>query len=362
MPSQVTEIMPDAERFQRVEALIRVALADRVAPAIAVEVGCAASIHWRAAAGALTYAADAPACTPATPFDLASLTKVIATTTLAMRAAEEDARWLDTPISDLEPRWRGADRAAVTIRHLLDHSSGLPAHVKLFESASGRAEFLARMLELPLPYAPGTESRYSDVGFILLGLLLESRFGAPLDALFHPIAQRLGVAMEFNPPASMWPATAPTEADPWRGRVLQGEVHDENAFALGGVAGHAGLFGTAGDVGRFAQVILQSFRGDTFVAQRTTMTLFATRSTVPGSSRALGWDTMLPTSSCGTRMSSHAIGHTGFTGTSLWIDPANDVYVVLLSNRVHPTRDGEGIQALRRSVNNAVMTALATAR
>ena len=342
--------------FDAVAALLRDAITNRVTPAAVVEVGHASAVQWQHADGHLTYAVDAPRCTPDTIFDLASLTKVIATTSLAMRAAEADARWCDTPIATLEPRWRGADRAGVTIRQLLDHSSGLPEHVKLFESASGRAAFLERIVAEPLAFAPGTESRYSDLGFMLLGMLVEARLGAPLDELFRSIADHLGGPMLFAPPKDLAAIIAPTENDAWRGRLLQGEVHDENAAAIGGVAGHAGLFGTAGVVGAFARLVLQTFTRDTGLARRETMTQFATRSTVPGSSRALGWDTMLPTSSCGTRMSPRAIGHTGFTGTSLWIDPEADVYVVLLTNRVHPTRDREGIQQLRRAVHDAVMT------
>lgn len=348
---------PDAQ-FDAVAALARAAVVNGVAPAIAIEVGNASTSLWHTAAGTLTYADTAPTCTRDTIFDLASLTKVIVTTSLAMRAAELDARWLETPVAELEPRWRGADRVGVTIRHLLDHSSGLPAHVKLYETVSGRAAFLERIVTQPLAFAPGIESRYSDLGFMLLGLLLEARLGGPLDELFRPIAARLDGPLLFAPPASMVATIAPTESDPWRGRLLQGEVHDENAAALGGVAGHAGLFGTARAVGSFAQAILRSFNHDTWLARQRTLQVFATRSTVPGSSRALGWDTMLPSSSCGTRMSPRAIGHTGFTGTSLWIDPAHDVYVVLLTNRVHPTRDREGIQALRRDVHDAVMDIL----
>jgi len=344
-------------KFAPVAALISDAIAQRVTPAATVEVGSHDAVHWQTAAGTQTYDAGALACTVDTIFDLASLTKVIATTSLAMRAAEQDPRWLETSIAALEPRWRGADRAHVTIRHLLEHASGLPAHVKLFETVSGRDVFLERIVAEPLAFTPGSESRYSDLGFILLGLLLESRLGAPLDELVGPIVAHGDGPLLFTPPADMRSSMAPTEADAWRGRLLQGEVHDENAAAMGGVAGHAGLFGTARAVGSFAQTILQTFRGDTWLARQGTMRIFATRSTVPGSSRALGWDTMLPTSSCGTQMSGQAIGHTGFTGTSLWIDPENDIYVVLLTNRVHPTRDREGIQELRRAVHDAVMQA-----
>ena len=348
----------DAARFAPVAARLRAAVNAHVTPAAVLEVGSATGPMFQFATGALTHAVDALPCTLETVFDLASLTKVLATASLAMRAVEQDAHWLETRVADLLPEWRGADRAPVTIRHLLEHASGLPAHAKLFEVARDRREFLARIVECPLAVEPGTASAYSDLGFILLGFLLESELGAPLDRLFESIASRLDGPIGFNPAASVASVIAPTESDPWRGRVLQGEVHDENAAALGGVAGHAGLFGTARAVGSFGQTVLRTFAQDTWLSRRETIAMFATRSTVPGSSRALGWDTMLPTSSCGTRMSPRAIGHTGFTGTSLWIDPENDVYVALLTNRVHPTRAGDGIQALRREMHDAVMAAL----
>jgi CubicO group peptidase (beta-lactamase class C family) len=156
--------------------------------------------------------------------------------------------------------------------------------------------------------------------------------------------------------------TAPTEADEWRGRVLQAEVHDENAAALGGVAGHAGVFGTAGAVGAFARLVLATLTRSTVLGTPEELRQFVTRSSVPGSSRALGWDTMLPTSSCGTRMSARAIGHTGFTGTSLWIDPEQDAYVVWLTNRVHPTRANDALVALRPKLHDAVMDGLSQLR
>jgi CubicO group peptidase (beta-lactamase class C family) len=165
--------------------------------------------------------------------------------------------------------------------------------------------------------------------------------------------------IQFNPPSLWRGRIAPTEEDPWRGRLLAGEVHDENAAALGGIAGHAGLFGTAAAAGSYARHLLQVLDGRSGVFRRTTLEEFVTkRDGVPGSSRALGWDTMLPTSSCGTLMSARAFGHTGFTGTSLWIDPERDVYVVLLTNRVHPNRANDAIQGVRRAAHDAVMSEL----
>lgn len=331
------------------------AVTERITPAAVVEAGDGAGPRWRQAFGALTYAADAPRCDDDTIFDLASLTKVIATASIAMQLCDRGVIALETRVTDIEPRWRGADRDAVTLEHLLNHSSGLPAHVPLYRVARDRAAFLDRILETPLERAPGDAAVYSDLGFILLGFLLEEAAGSDLQSLFAPLASD---TLGFKPSAALLPHIAPTEVDAWRGRLIHGEVHDENAYVLGGVAGHAGLFGTVDAVGRFARLVLTTLTQDSVLARRTTLHRFATRSQVPASSRALGWDTMLPTSSCGTKMSARAIGHTGFTGTSLWIDPEQDMYVALLTNRVHPTRGGEGIQALRRSVADAVVSAM----
>jgi CubicO group peptidase (beta-lactamase class C family) len=197
-------------------------------------------------------------------------------------------------------------------------------------------------------------SVYSDPGFMLLGFALEEAAKAPLDAQFRPLAAALG-EIGYLPDPALLDRIAPTEEDPWRGRLLRGDVHDENAAALGGVAAHAGLFGTAQAVGAFARLVLRTFREATVLGTPDAMRIFATRSNVPESSRALGWDTMRPTSSCGMRMSQTAIGHTGFTGTSLWIDRENDLYVVFLTNRVHPTRANEALLAMRAKVHDAVM-------
>ncbi len=209
---------------------------------------------------------------------------------------------------------------------------------------------------LPLEYAPRSRAVYSDLGFILLGSLvaqgssLEDRFAA-----FWPQAGS-GEELQFQPPVRWRPRIAPTEIDPWRGRLLVGEVHDENCFAMGGVGGHAGLFGTASAVGAFARHVLQVLDGRTGAFSRASAIEFTTRRPdVAHSSRALGWDTMLPTSSCGTLMSARAFGHTGFTGTSLWLDPEAGCYVVLLSNRVHPSREGDGIATVRPAFHDAVM-------
>jgi CubicO group peptidase (beta-lactamase class C family) len=301
----------------------------------------------------LTYADDAPACGPGTIFDLASLTKVIATTSTVMHLVAERRLDLEAPVGRWVPAFAAGERGAISIRHLLTHSSGLPAHARLWESVSGRDAFERAIAALPLERAPGTRSVYSDPGFLLLGFALETVANAALDAQFAPLAAALG-EIGYRPAQTLLDRIAPTEQDPWRGRLLRGEVHDENAATLGGVAAHAGLFGTAEAVGTFARLVLRTFREATALGTPELMRLFARRASVPDSSRALGWDTMLPTSSCGTRMSPTAIGHTGFTGTSLWIDVENDLYVVFLTNRVHPTRENNALAALRPKVHDAI--------
>ena len=341
--------------FTPVASIIERGIAARAFPAAAIEVGRADDVLWRKAFGRLTYAADAPAATDETVFDLASLTKVIATTTRTMQAIEGGRLRLEDRVAECLHDWRGSDREAVTILDLLEHASGLTAYLPFFRDHRGRVEFERAICTMPLEYAPRTRSIYSDLGFILLGFILED-VGFPLEGFsFRLKVETTETDLEFNPPRDWRERTAPTELDLWRGRLIRGEVHDENTWALGGVAGHAGLFGTAAAVGVFARDVLKGLGGATTFAHPETFARFARRSDVAGSSRALGWDTMLPSSSCGTRLSPRAIGHTGFTGTSLWIDPAQDLYVVFLTNRVHPSRDNNGIQPVRRAVHDGVI-------
>jgi CubicO group peptidase (beta-lactamase class C family) len=294
-----------------------------------------------------------------TIFDLASLTKVLSTALIALRQVERGIIGLDDPVSAHVPLWREPSRQTVTIRDLLAHCSGLPAHLPLYRDHRGRVAYEVAICETPLEYEPRSKSIYSDLGFILLGFVLES--GSSLPAQFDAMRLQMGAIqdLQFHPPAIWRSRTAPTREDDARGRRL-GEVDDDNAWALGGAAGHSGLFGTATAVGDCARHLLQVLDDRTGAFRRDSLHTFITRRTdVPGSSRALGWDTMLPTSSCGTRMSPRSFGHTGFTGTSLWIDPEREVYVVLLTNRVHPTRENNAIREVRRAVADAVVHGLA---
>ena len=358
--------------FRTAAELLHAGVADRAFPAACLEIGRSGDPLWQEAFGTLTYAPDAPAADSSTIFDLASLTKVIATTTLVMREVDAGRLHLDQCVAEWLPAWRGADRETVTIRDLLAHASGLTAYLPFYRDYTGRREFERAICTLPLEYPPRTRSIYSDLGFILLGFILEDAHarqhaspagvidpGSTLAAQFHKVASYITTEpLTFNLPRPLRPSAAPTELDSWRGRLLQGEVHDENAWALGGAAGHAGLFGTVGAVGAFARAVLRTIAADPILAQPRTFHQFLRRTETPGTSRALGWDTMLPTSSSGTRLSPTAIGHTGFTGTSLWIDWERDLYIVLLTNRVHPTRDNDKLKQLRPLVHDAIVDAL----
>lgn len=341
-------------------AVLDDAVASGAFPGASAETGTSGGATWHHTTGALTYAPEAARVTPDTTYDLASLTKVIATTSVAMRLKRGGALDLDAAAHRWMPAWEEGPFSAVRVRDLLEHASGLAAWLPLYEAfdasclpSTARADMLAAIGALAPEYPPRTKSIYSDLGFIALGQVLESVAGARLDAAFDAFRAEAALPDTIRYGAAAGRDVAPTEFDPWRGRLLAGEVHDENAFAMGGAAPHAGLFGTAADVGTFARLALRTFSEETALGSPALMAAFAARSRVPGSSRALGWDTMLPTSSCGTRMSAGAIGHTGFTGTSLWIDPARDRYFVLLTNRVHPTRENKQIRDVRRAFHDA---------
>ena len=343
-------------RFDAARHVLEHGLAEHAFPGAIVEVGTGHEVLWRSTIGALAYAEGSPAVGEDTVYDLASLTKVLATASLVMREIERGTLGLDDPLPRLRPGCRARALTGVTLEDLLSHSAGFPAHRPFYQTLHTREDIEAAICATPLEYAPRSGSVYSDLDFMLLGfvldtdVLLQDRFAA----MWAQMAT--GEDLQYLPPTQWRGRTAPTEQDPWRGRLLVGEVHDENASALGGVAGHAGLFGTAPAVGAFARHLLQVLDGGSGVFAADSVRRFVSRrEEIPGSSRALGWDTMLPTSSCGTRMSPFAFGHTGFTGTSLWIDPESGVYVVFLTNRVHPARTNTAIQRIRPALHDAVM-------
>ena len=348
-----------ASHFAAARQILQQAIAEHAFPAAVIEVGNSRQPLWRESFGRLTFEPESPPTRDDTVFDLASLTKVLATTTLVMRQVERGILSLDDPVAHHVPDWRDDGPVVVTMRDLLSHSAGLTSHVPFYRDHQGRDAFEAAIVQTPRAYEPRTTSIYSDLGFMLLGFILDRI--APLATQFDTLRVQMGNIqdLQFTPPVIWKARTAPTRIDPWRQRLLIGEVDDDNAWALGGTAGHAGLFGVIGSVGEFARHVMQVLEGRTGAfTQATAETFVARRVEIPGSSRALGWDTMLPTSSCGTRMSPRAFGHVGFTGTSLWIDPERSVYVALLTNRVHPTPDNNAIATVRPALHDAIIEAL----
>jgi len=345
--------------FDAASWVLQDAIAARVFPAAAAEVGASGGVLWQEALGRLTFDETSAATAIDTPFDLASLTKVMATATSVMRLIHDGMLRLDQSVSSFFDEWRGADRETVTVRDLLEHASGLSARL-VDPPGMGRREFEHDICTMKLEYEPRTRSIYSDLGFILLGFIVADRRGWLVDdqVRLKPDRTFEGVTFTLSPNARR--RAAPTMAmdeDLRRGQLLVGEVHDNYAAALAGVAGHAGLFGSAPAVGRFARTMLRAARGDAALPPPFSPELvrvFTTKSRVPGSSRALGWDTMLPTSSCGTRMSPSAFGHVGFTGTSLWIDPDRDRYFVLLTNRVCHGGTIDQMRDVRRGFHDAI--------
>lgn len=329
--------------------------------------GAIVSVTWRgepralAGFGQFTYDSAAPKVASDTIFDVASLTKPVATATMAMLLYERGFLDLDSPVAAGLPELAGNPDTRlrrVTFRMLLTHSSGLPAHARLFERAAGKEVFLAACM-LPLEAAPGTRAVYSDIGFILLGKALERLADEELAAFCRrEIFGPLGMARTmFMPPPALRSAIPPTRDDRGiNGALVQGEVDDENASAMGGIAGHAGLFSTANDLATFATCML---RGGDPILRPETVALFTGRQNYPaGSSWALGWDTPTTPSQSGKYLSARAYGHLGFTGTSLWIDPERQLSITLLTNRTWPDRRSEAIKQVRPSLHDAIVEAL----
>jgi len=312
------------------------------------------------AAGHLDWA-PSPAPDERTLWDLASLTKVVGMTSAMMQLVEQGKVQLDAPVQRYLPEWQGANKDKVTVRDLITHRSGLPAFKTYYKLNVSPDSTLKLFMTTPLDTLPGVRMVYSDIGAILLGKIIERVSGETLDQyLAQHVFQPLGMLdTRYRPDSSLLARIAPTERDPWRGRLVHGEVHDENAYALGGVSAHAGLFSTAHDLGRLAQAYLNGGTIDGGrLASAATIRQFTTVQDSTFSSRALGWDTPSDRSSAGHYILRPAFGHTGFTGTSLWIAPQHDLYVLLLTNRVNPTREHNGIGRVRVQVADAAMRAL----
>jgi serine-type D-Ala-D-Ala carboxypeptidase len=343
-----------------------------------------------------TFGRSGETIVPSTLFDIASLTKVVATTSMAILLYDRGLLDLDAPVSAVVPEFladstedsrskKDSRRKAVTLRMLLAHSSGLPAYEKLFLRAKSRKELLHATLTTPLTADPGSRAEYSDIGFLVLGVALERLAGgneeaATLDRfcqreVFAPLAMANTC---FNPPEEMRAHIPPTQDDrTFRHRIVQGEVQDENASILGGVAPHAGLFSTAGDLAQFAHAILgagvshacpELVEGcspilrdvGSRIFRPETISLFTHRESSPtGTSRALGWDTPSSASQSGKYFPENSFGHLGYTGTSLWIDPARQLSITLLTNRTWPDCSNLAIKQVRPKFHDAIIEALA---
>jgi serine-type D-Ala-D-Ala carboxypeptidase len=335
-------------------------------PGAAVVVGRRGAVVWEKGFGHLGWTSESDnVVAERTMYDLASLTKVIGTTTAIMILFDEGKIRLDDPVARYIPEFTGGGKENITIRLLLEHRSGLPAGRDLWRIAHTPDEARAAVLSTPLFAQPGQYFEYSDLGADVLGFVVEAASGQKLDEflaarVFTPLGM---MDTHFRPEASLRGRIAPTEINPPRGYPIRGEVHDENAYALGGVAGHAGLFSTASDLSIFAQMLLNrgTLNGTRIVAD-STVVMFTRRA---AGTRALGWDTCAGEYGCGKYMSANAYGHTGFTGTSLWIDPDRDMFVVLLTNRVHAARarrPAKVISDVRADLADAAVLAVTDSR
>lgn len=358
-------------RFAGAERILREAIAARTFPCCAWGVFAGGSVVAQGAIGRFTYDPNSPAVLPETVYDIASVTKVAATTAAAMLLHQRGLLDLETPVAELLPgfvvgRPPGSFARHVRLRHLLAHNSGLPGYVDFFKTHSTPAGLLRACLELPLETPPGARAEYSDPGFILLGKAIEVILGEPLTRwVQREILQPLGMTSSmFCPPPSARASIPPTEEDSTlRFRVIQGEVQDENAYVLHGAAGHAGLFSNVPDLLRFAEEMLAAadapgVKHPARLFHFGTLEIFAMRQEPEESSRTLGWDTPSEDSTSGRHFSARSIGHLGFSGCSLWIDLAAGIAVVLLTNRTWPDRKNRAIRQVWPAFHDAVREAL----
>jgi serine-type D-Ala-D-Ala carboxypeptidase len=357
-------------RFRAAYRVLQDAISARAFPGCAFGVLAGRQVLAQDALGHFTYEDGAPSVALDTVFDIASVTKVVATTAAAMLLVQRGHLDIDSLLGDLLPVFvegRAPDDAArrVTLRHLLAHNSGLPGYVEFFRTAQTRNSLLSACMKLELEVEPGRRAEYSDPGFILLGEALRACINDPLD---HWTAREIHrpagmLATRFCPASPDRTKIPPTEVDRnFRKSRIQGEVQDENAWVLGGVAGHAGLFSNVPDLLRFSAAILGATAGEDSLFHLATLEHFSKRQLPAGSSQALGWDTPSETSSSGRHFSERSIGHLGYSGCSLWIDLESAIAVVLLTNRTWPDRASQLIRQVRPAFHDAVRSSLTQMR
>jgi CubicO group peptidase (beta-lactamase class C family) len=357
----VRNFVAQEDRFRDAFGILERAIAARAFPACSVAVTLRGEVVAHKAFGRFTYDPASPKVTASSLFDLASLTKVVASTAMAMILYERGLLDLEAPVTAIVPEFAGDDgrRREITLRMLLAHSSGLPAYEKLFLRATTREALLQAAFTIELAAAPGACAEYSDIGFIILGVALERL----ADEAFDVFCQReifgpLGMThTTFNPAHTLKNSIPPTADDhTFRHHIIQGQVQDENASVLGGVAGHAGLFSTAEDLALFAHAMLNGGRP---ILRPSTVEIFSRRESAPaGTSRALGWDTPSAPSQSGRYFSARSFGHLGYTGTSLWIDVERQLSITLLTNRTWPDCQNQAIKQVRPAFHDAVIEAL----
>ena len=360
MPFPIPAFEKQDAVFPRAFGILHDAIAAHAFPGASVAVTFKGRLVALKAVGRFTYDPRSPEITVDTRFDLASLSKAIATTSMAMVLYQGGFLDLDMPVVAAVPEFGTGDarRREVTVRMLLAHSSGLPAYEKLFLQARTPDQLLSRAFLVPLAADPGTVAVYSDIGFIVLGVVLARLADERLDEFCYRHLPVLGMPDTlFNPPARCRASIPPTADDrTFRKRIIQGEVQDENASVLGGVAGHAGLFGPARDLAHFAHTMLLG--GQPLILPET-LSLFTRRESTPdGTSRALGWDTASQPSQSGKYFSPRSFGHLGYTGTSLWIDPERKFSLTLLTNRTWPDSKNQAIKQVRPKFHDAIVEAL----
>lgn len=333
------------------------ALADSAFPGGIAVVGRSAGVLAAHAVGSTDWGGSVPV-TDSTVWDIASLTKVTGMTSAMMQLVESGRVQLESPVQRYLPEWQGPGKEKVTVRHLLTHTSGLPAF-RAYDRITTDADSMATLMMVePLLRAPGDSMVYSDIGAYVAGRVVERVSGESLDAyVVRHVFAPLGMGdTRYNPPAEWKARIAPTEIDTLRGGKVHGKVHDERAYYLGGVSAHAGIFSSARDLTRLARLYLNDGALDgTRLFSPQTIGIFTARQR---GSRALGWEKPSGRNSAGGRMSERAFGHTGFTGTSIWMDPAHDVFVILLTNRVNPTRDNPRIVRVRTALADGVLALL----
>ena len=373
--SDATTVGMASKTPERLRKVLRRALRDDAFPGAVALVARRGRVVFHEAVGTMTYDRGAAPVTRDTVYDLASLTKVVATTTVAMRLVERGVLDLMAPVRRYVPEFQGEGTEDIAVIDLLTHSSGLLWWTDLWARhgrrgtphAATRAAYLEEIVGMPLNTVPRSSTEYSDLGLLLFGEIVARVTGRDFEEVVRrevldPLGMDTTGYRPTTPPLSLpLERIAPTEIDEtWRGGLVHGEVHDENAAGLGGVAPHAGLFSTAADLGRFLQAMLNGGHLDgTRLLRSGTIDRFTERAErVEGSSRAIGWDTPAGRSTAGEYFSADSYGHTGFTGTSLWVDPEREVVAVLLTNRVHPTRENRKISAVRRAFHDAIMLAI----